>query len=232
MTRWKCPICDGRSDLRDNFDSHDPGFTRLGDIVRADDTSVALPFLRHLESHKLLHGRPLARFKLLNDPDANCGKTRPCIIVDPPRNANSSVDTTPWICLMTTLDKTRPEHLPGVYMEFAVPIYPNLGNPATHVEHIHTYPEWSGGNSGWVIPLPMTFKNDIGQANPAHWRSPEHPSGYRLAGGQTRIFQNICARKTKRFDLKIKAASFTRQVINDLMLYLSLTKRTPAMSSF
>lgn len=178
---------------------------------------MALPMLRHMEALGILRGEALAQFNKLNNPESQCGKTRPCIVVPSPDDAESAQKPCFRVCLMGTLDKTLPEDLQRVYQEFAIPIYPNLGNPRSHTYHIHTYPEWSE-ESGWVIPIPMEPKTMKSLTPRARWsRSVENPNGYRLANELFDFFQIICERKTKKFMRSIEVSSHATQFINDLL---------------
>ncbi|KAJ7485093.1 hypothetical protein B0H11DRAFT_2018099 [Mycena galericulata] len=212
MKSQQCPICAGKSNLDE--ENANRGAIQRGDVVRAEYTSVALPLLRYMATAGLLRGRPLETFNKLNDPDAKCGKTRPCVIVQPACRGESK-DDTPWICLMTSLGNTSPERLQLVWQDFAIPIYPNLGSRA-HSQHIHTYPEWSAGKSGWIIPIPMK-SNTMSYTISDRWKSPTTPRGYRLAWGFEDIFRAICQRKTRELERKTQASSYTTQIINDLL---------------
>ncbi|KAJ7485074.1 hypothetical protein B0H11DRAFT_2018047 [Mycena galericulata] len=212
MKSRHCPICAGKSNLGE--ENSNRGAIQRGDVVRAEHTSVALPFLRYLATAGLLRRKPLETFNKLNDPDAKCGKTRPCVIVQPARNGESK-DDTPWICLITSLGNTSPESLQLVWQHFAIPIYPNLGGRA-HSQHIHTYPEWSAGKSGWIIPIPMR-SNTMSYTISDRWKSPTTPRGYRLALGFEDIFRNICERKTRELREKAQASSYTTQILRDLL---------------
>ncbi|KAJ7666656.1 hypothetical protein DFH06DRAFT_1383892 [Mycena polygramma] len=197
-----CSVCNG------TYKPEDDNSTPFGVVVRAEETSVALPYYRHMDAKDVLRGPSVARFRLLNDPAARCGKTRPCITVGAP---GGKEDSPPWICLMTTLDKTRPDLLPTIHRNFAIPIFPNLGDPKIHSQHIHTYPEWTE-TSAWVILIPMMPKaiNAI-----SRWRSYPHPGDFRLL--QKAQFAKWCERRVKLFDSQITVGSHASRYMGELL---------------
>jgi hypothetical protein len=217
MTRQNpCAICNGKYEPCGPADIDASPSIQLHDVGVALYTSVGLPFLAEMDGKNVLDPGPQKEYNARKDVAQMRGKNRPCVLVQQPElKKRATGNSLPWICLMTTLDKTSPESIPTLFQDYAIPIFPNLGRPNVHTSHVHTSPEWST-DSGYIITIPVQTKDDRPWSM-SRWKpSREQPrAGYRLE--LPAQFETLCQRKTAEFVKHIQAPSYVCKVLRQLL---------------